>query len=101
MRQLLIKMLGGMTKLEHLESIEKLKDECESFYDEYCHLYGNNHSWSGDLSGVTIKDGNLIAVRSNSTLNGAFIDNGKFVVAPWARCVFTSGVMIVSGESDV
>ncbi|UUW39837.1 hypothetical protein VP14_150 [Vibrio phage VPMCC14] len=89
MRQLLIKWLGGMTRLEHLEEIEKLKDASEEFCKEYLHLNGNNHSWQGHLQGVST-EGNLVVLRSETSLSNCTCD--KLVVAPWARKVIFQNI---------
>lgn len=96
MKQLLIKWLGGMTRLEHLEEIEKLKDTSEEFCKEYLHLNGNNHSWQGHLQGVQT-EGNLVVLRSETSLSNCTCD--KLVVAPWARRVTAFNVRHIS-ESE-
>lgn len=89
MKELLIRLLGGMTRLEHLEEIEKLKDDCEEFCSEYLHLNGNDHSWQGHLQGVST-DGNLVALRSNVTARDCVCES--LVAAPWVRKVIFQNI---------
>ena len=95
MKEYLIKLLGGMTRLEHLEEIEKLKDASEAFCKEYLHLNGNNHSWQGHLQGA-LTEGNLVVLRSETSVSNCTCD--KLVVAPWARRVFAYDVRQVKQD---
>lgn len=89
MRDLLIKLLGGMTRLEHLEEMEDFKDKCEEFCSEYLHLNGNNHSWQGHLNNVKT-DGNLVALRSNVSANNCTCKS--IIAAPWVRKVIFQNI---------
>lgn len=96
MKELLIKLLGGMTRLQHLEEIEKLKDDCENFCSEYLHLNGNNHSWQGHLQGA-FTEGNLVVLKSETSLSNCTCDG--LVVAPWARRVIVHNVNNIQNNS--
>jgi len=96
MKELLIKLLGGMTRLQHLEEIEKLKDDCEEFCSEYLHLNGNNHSWQGHLQGAST-EGNLVVLKSETSLSNCTCD--RLVVAPWARRVIAYDVKNIQNTS--
>ena len=94
MKEYLIKLLGGYTKREVNSEISLLKDECESFYEEYCHLYGNNHSWRGTLEGVDT-DGNLVVVHSHTSVRNCRCST--LIIAPWVSNFSSYGV-ISKGE---
>lgn len=97
MRNFLIKLLGGMTRLHHLEEMERLRKASEQFAKEYlCAKNGVTLQGDGFIEYADC-DLDFVVTGSRTRINNCRL--GGIYVAPWVeRC---SLICVRAGESNL
>jgi len=97
MRNFLIKMLGGMTRLRHLEEMEHLREASEQFAKEYlCAKKGITLQGDGFIEYADC-DLDFVVTGSRTRINNCRL--GGIYVAPWVK--YASLISCVAGESNL
>lgn len=90
MKNLLIKMLGGMTREQHLEEMEHLKKSCEQFAKDYlCAKDGVTLQGNGFINYADCEL-DFVVTGSRTRINSCRF--GGFYIAPWVELVSVIGI---------
>lgn len=81
MKNLLIRLLGGMTRLQHLEEMEKMRSACEKFaIENLSAAYGKTIFPFDVFEGYELKE-DAIVIGSCARFYNSKVR--KIIVAPW------------------